>query len=138
LQHYVHQCGEISLTLPTLSFNGARRGDTLSPQKLRGFPVVFDQNTLVGEWRAQVLFCEERDVALHRDVAFALAVANLLQLPDDLPLMPAIAAVMSVPTCLRDPASLAHLKAVALSAVRPGLVGESKAHRIGFFAPSML
>jgi hypothetical protein len=108
------------LTLPDLSFNRARRGETLSPQKLRGVPVVFDQNTLVGEWRAQVLFCEERDVALHRDIAFALAVANLLELPDDLPLMPAIAAAMPVPTCLRDPASLAHLKAVALSTARPG------------------
>jgi hypothetical protein len=82
--------------------------------------VVFDQSTLAGEWRAQVRFCEERDVALHRDIAFALAIANLLELPDDLPLVPAVAAAMSVPTCLRDPASLAHLKAVALSAARPG------------------
>jgi hypothetical protein len=83
--------------------------------------VVFGQNTLAGEWRAQVRRCQERHIALHRDIAFALAVANLLELPDDLPLMPAIAAAMSVPTCLRDPASLAHLKSVALSAAR--LVG---------------
>jgi hypothetical protein len=75
--------------------------------------VVFDQSTLAGEWRAQVRCCEERHIALHRDIAFALAVANLLELPDDLPLVPAVAAAMSVPTCLRDPASLAHLKAVA-------------------------
>jgi hypothetical protein len=79
--------------------------------------VVFDQNTLAGEWRAQVRCCEEQDIPVHRDIAFALAVANLLELPDDLPLMPAVTAAISTPTCLRDPASLAHLKAVALSAV---------------------
>ena len=77
--------------------------------------MVFDQNTLAGEWRAQVRCCEERDIAVHRDIAFALAVADLLELPDDVPLMPAVTAAMPVPTCLRDPASLAHLKAVANS-----------------------
>jgi hypothetical protein len=77
--------------------------------------VVFDQNTLAGEWRAQVRRCEEQDIAVHRDIAFALAVADLLELPDDVPLMPAVTAAMPVPTCLRDPASLAHLKAVANS-----------------------
>jgi hypothetical protein len=82
--------------------------------------VFFDQNTSAGDWRAQVRRCEERHIAPHRDIAFALAVANLLELPDDLPLVPAVAAAMSVPTCLRDPASIAHLKAVALSAARPG------------------
>ena len=46
-----------------------------------------------------------------------LAVADLLELPDDLPLMPAVTAATSTPTCPRDPASLAHLKAVALSVV---------------------
>jgi hypothetical protein len=43
--------------------------------------VVFDQNTLAGEWRAQVRCCEEQDIPVHRDIAFALAVANLLELP---------------------------------------------------------
>jgi hypothetical protein len=78
--------------------------------------VVFHQNTLAGEWRAQVRCCEEQDIAVHRDIAFALAVADLLELPDDLPLMPAVMATLSMPTCLRDPASLAHLKTVARSA----------------------
>ena len=62
--------------------------------------MVFDQNTLAGEWRAQVRCCEERDIAVHRDIAFALAVADLLELPDDLPLMPAVMAAISTPTCL--------------------------------------
>src|SRR5262245_16389505 len=38
--------------------------------------------------------------AVHRDIAFALAVADLLELPDDLPLMPAVMAAISTPTCL--------------------------------------
>ena len=80
--------------------------------------MVFDQNTLAGEWREQVRCCEEQDIALDRNVAFALAVADLLELPDDLPLKPAVTAAMSTPTCLRDPESLAHLKAVARSAAR--------------------
>jgi hypothetical protein len=49
--------------------------------------VFFNQNTAAGEWRAQKRCCEEKDVALHRNIAFALAVANVLELPDDLPLM---------------------------------------------------
>ena len=81
--------------------------------------MVFDQNTLAGEWREQVRCCEEQDIALDHDIAFAVAVADLLELPDDLPLLPAVTAAMSIPMCLRDRASLAHLKAVARSAARP-------------------
>jgi hypothetical protein len=71
--------------------------------------VVFDQNTLAGEWREQVRCCEEQDIALNRNIAFALAVANVLELLDDLPLMPAVTAALSVPICLSNPGSLAHL-----------------------------
>ena len=75
--------------------------------------VFFDQNAVAGEWRAQMRCCEEQGIAVHRSIAFALAVAELLELPDDLPLMPAVTAVMPLPICLGDPASLAYLKAVA-------------------------
>jgi hypothetical protein len=92
------------------------RGELQIRRNRGGFPVVFDQNTLAGEWREQVRCCEEQDITLDRDIAFALAVADLLELPDDLPLLPAVTAAMSIPTCLRDPGSLAHLKAVAHSA----------------------
>jgi hypothetical protein len=78
--------------------------------------VVFDQNTLAGDWRAQVRYCKEQDIGLHRDIAFALAVADLLDLPDDLRLLPAVTAAMPIATCLGDSASLARLKAVARSA----------------------
>jgi hypothetical protein len=78
--------------------------------------MVFDQNTLAGDWRAQVYYCRENGVAIYRNIVFALAVADLLELPDDLPVMPAVTAAMSTPTCLSDRASLAHLKAVARAA----------------------
>ena len=51
-----------------------------------GFPVVFfDQNTFAGDWRAQMRYCRENGIALYRDIAFASAVADLLELPDDPP-----------------------------------------------------
>jgi hypothetical protein len=80
--------------------------------------MVFDQNTLAGHWRAQVCHCRENGIAIDRDTAFALAVADLLELPDDMPLLPAVTAAMFTPTCLRDQASLARLKAVARAAGR--------------------
>jgi hypothetical protein len=86
--------------------------------------VIFGQNTLTAEWRRQVRCCVEQDIALGRDIAFALAVADLLELPDDVPLLPAVTAVMPIPTCLSDPASRAHLKAAALSAVLGAARGE--------------
>jgi hypothetical protein len=64
--------------------------------------VVFDQNTLAGDWRAQVRVAREHSIALHRNITFTLAVADLLDLPDDLPLMPAVTAALPVPMCLRD------------------------------------
>jgi hypothetical protein len=78
--------------------------------------VVFNQDTLAGEWREQVRRCEEQNIALDCDIAFALAVADMLELPDDLPLMPAVTAAMPIPMSLRDPASLARLKAAAREA----------------------
>ena len=62
----------------------------------------------------------EQNIALHGNIAFALAVADLLQLPDDLLLMPAVTAAMSVPIHLGDSASLAHLRAVARAAALNG------------------
>ena len=88
--------------------------------------VFFNENTPAGEWRAQARCCEEQNIALHRNIAFALAVADLLQLPDDLPFMPAVAAAMSIPICLRDPASLAHLRAVARAAALNGQRTDSR------------
>ena len=78
--------------------------------------MFFDENALTGDWREQALDCRDRGVSISRHVTFALAVADLLKLPDDLPLLPAVTAAMSVPARLSDPASLAHLRAVAYAA----------------------
>ena len=86
----------------------------------------FDENALAGDWREEVLHCRDKGVAINREIAFAVAVADLLQLPDDLPLMPAVTAAMSVPTRLSDRASLAHLRAVAHAAGREALLDADK------------
>ena len=88
--------------------------------------MFFDENALAGDWRKQVLHCRGNGVSINCDIAFAVAVAELLQLPDDLPLMPAVKAAMSVPTRLSDRASLAHLRAVARAAGREALAGADK------------
>jgi hypothetical protein len=67
--------------------------------------VFFDENALAGDWREQVLHCRDNSVSINRDIAFAVAIADLLQLPDDLPVLPAVKAVISVPTRLSDRAS---------------------------------
>ena len=88
--------------------------------------MFFDENARTGDWRERVLHCRDKGVSINREVAFAVAVADLLQLPDDLPLMPAVAAAMSVPTRLSDRASLDHLRAVARAAGRAALADADK------------
>jgi hypothetical protein len=83
--------------------------------------MFFDENTRAGDWREQALHCRDQGISINREVVFALAIADLLKLPDDLPLMPAVTAAMSVPARLSDPASLARLRAVAYAAGRAAL-----------------
>jgi hypothetical protein len=93
--------------------------------------VLFDQNTLASNWREQVLHCWDKGISVDREIVFALAVADLLQLPDDIPLMPAVKAAMFIPVRLSDRASLAHLKAVAHTAGRRALARADKELRTG-------
>jgi hypothetical protein len=88
--------------------------------------VFFDENARAGDWREQVLRCRDRGVSISRQVTFALAVADLLQLPDDVPLIPAIKAAMSIPTRLSDPGSIANLRAVAHAAAHAALVNDNQ------------
>ena len=88
--------------------------------------MFFDANTPAGEWREQVVHCRDQGVSISRQVTFALAVADLLQLPDDVPLMPAVAAAVSVPTRLTDPAAIARLRIVAHAAGRAALANDDK------------
>ena len=64
--------------------------------------MLFNDNTLAGDWRERVFHCRDQGLSIDRETAFAVAVADLLQLPDDMPLMPAVAAAMSIPTRLSD------------------------------------
>ena len=52
--------------------------------------MFFDENARAGAWRKQVLHCRDKGISISCEVAFAVAVADLVQLPDDLPLMPAV------------------------------------------------
>ena len=69
--------------------------------------MLFNDNTLARDWRERVFDCRDQGLSIDRATAFAVAVADLLQLPDDMPLMPAVTAAMSIPTRLSDRASLA-------------------------------
>ena len=88
--------------------------------------MFLDENARAGDWREQVLHCRDKGVSINREVAFVVAVADLLQLPDDLPLMPAVKAAMPLPTRLSDRASLAHLRNVAHAAGRSALADADK------------
>jgi hypothetical protein len=88
--------------------------------------VFFDENARAGDWREQLLQCRDRGVSISRHVTFALAVADLLKLPDDLPLLPAVTTAVSVPARLSDPGSIAHLRAVAHAAAHAALVNDNK------------
>jgi hypothetical protein len=89
--------------------------------------VLFNDNTLARDWRERVFDCRDQGLSIDRATAFAVAVADLLQLPDDMPLMPAVTAAMSIPTRLSDRASLAHPRAVAHAAGRGALSDADKA-----------
>jgi len=78
--------------------------------------MFFDENARAGDWREQVLHCRDKGVSISRQVTFALAVADLLQLPDEVPIMPAVVAAVSIPARLSDPASIANLRAAAHAA----------------------
>ncbi len=83
--------------------------------------MFFDDHARAGDWREQALYCRDQGVSINREIALIIAIAELLKLPDDVPLVPAVTAAMSIPACLRDPASLAHLRAVAYAAGRAAL-----------------
>jgi hypothetical protein len=77
---------------------------------------TIDEATLTGEVRAEVSFARDNGQHVDRTVGIALAVADLLELPDDTMFVPATEAAMETPTQLNDPASLAYTRAIALAA----------------------
>jgi hypothetical protein len=83
--------------------------------------MCFDENARVGDWREHVLHCRDRGVSISRRVTSTLAMADLLQLPDDVPIIPAGPAAVSI-----RPASIANLRAVAHAAGRAALANNDK------------
>ena len=85
-----------------------------TPVSIRGYgyagaPGIYSDRQIAG-WRRVTDAVHAKGGRNH-----AAAVACRTPIP---PLMPAVTAAMSIPICLGDPAGLAHLKAVARSAVR--------------------
>jgi hypothetical protein len=85
-----------------------------------------DVETLAGELRAKVSFARDNARPVDDFVAFVLAVADLLEVPDELPVFPAVGAALDVPTRLDDPASLAQTKVIAHAAGRRALASASR------------
>jgi hypothetical protein len=75
-----------------------------------------NETTLTGIVRAEVSFARDNGEHVQQELAFALAVADLLQLPDDTLFLPAVCAAMEMPTRLDDTTSVAFTREVALAA----------------------
>jgi hypothetical protein len=78
--------------------------------------LTINENTLTGVVRADVSFARDNGHPVDRDVTFALAVADLLQLPDETRFVPAVTAAMATSTQLSDPACIARTRAIAIAA----------------------
>lgn len=83
-----------------------------------------DDTTLTGVVRAEISFARDNGESVEQRLAVALAVADLLQLPDDTMFIPSVIAAMSTPTTLDDPASIAYTSRVACAAGYSKLTAE--------------
>ena len=66
-----------TLTLLSSDFNAAPAGGPVSADH-GGSAMLFDENALAGDWRKEVLHCRNKSVSINRDIAFAVAIADLL------------------------------------------------------------
>lgn len=78
----------------------------------------FDDTTVAADWRAAMKLAHEIGEPVDRDFQLAMLVADLFEIPDDMPLLPAVCAAMTTPTRLDDPASVARTREIALAAGR--------------------
>ena len=77
--------------------------------------IVIDENTLTGVVRAEVSFARDHGSEVPAELGLALAIADLLKLPDDTMFIPATEAAMKTPTRLDDAASLARTREIAVA-----------------------
>ncbi len=78
--------------------------------------IQFDEDTLTGIVRAEVSFARDNGNAVEPELLLALAVADLLELPDDTKFVQAVEVAMKTPTCLDDLESVTHTAKVARAA----------------------
>ena len=78
--------------------------------------MTIDETTLTGVVRAEVSFVRDNGLAVPTELGLALAIADLLELPDDTMFIPATTTAMGTPTRLDDPASLARTRDIATAA----------------------
>jgi hypothetical protein len=71
---------------------------------------------LTGVVRAEVSFARDNGMAVEREVALGLALADFLELPDDTMFVPAVEAANAQPTQMNDPASVARTREIAIAA----------------------
>ena len=74
------------------------------------------ETTLTGVVRAEVSFPRDKGEFVEPEIAHALALADLLHLPNDTMFVPAVVAAMATPTRLDDQASLAYTAKLACMA----------------------
>ena len=77
-------------------------------------------------WRAYVSMCRDNGIKPDPLVALHVSIADFLEIPDDMPLLPAVEAAIYTQTDLADPASVAYTKQVAHAAGRGKLMPEAK------------
>lgn len=75
-----------------------------------------DDYTLTGVVRAEVSFARDKGETVEAELAVVLAVADLLELPDDTLFVPAVCAAMGTKARLDDPTSIAFTRKVAVAA----------------------
>lgn len=81
---------------------------------------MIDETTLIGVVRADVSFARDNGEQVEREVNVALAVADLLELPDDCKFIPATEAAIEYLIQIIDPGDLPRMRAIALAAgLRP-------------------
>jgi hypothetical protein len=75
-----------------------------------------DETTLAGVARAAISFARDNGYPIEPHANFWLAIADLMQVPDDALFIPAVEAAARTPTRLDDPASIAFTSEVAIAA----------------------
>jgi hypothetical protein len=84
---------------------------------------IIDDTTLTGEVRAEVSFARDNGHHVDREIALMLAIADLLQLPDETRFADATCAAMDKFKTWATPERISEMREAALVAGYPGCIG---------------